>query len=202
METNLTKSIKERLRYFKPQLKTDMRTIRWAEEVLTPTGYVDVIRFEDYVVKDESHCARFAPDEHDNKNVLFRPNDIGKCKIDGNCYPCKECRGCVYRRTRHMLGMLSTCYEVKITVSDFKSNNGHNFHGNRNYYAVPNSIYPKIRELVPDGIGIIVYYSDSGHMTVKKECKHHEVDSGDMVYLLYNSMKKWVDGKQETKHTA
>lgn len=53
--------------------------------------------------------------------------------------------------------MLITCIEIKVTKSDFKSEHGHNFVGNMNYYAVPEEIYKDIKPLVPEGIGILVY---------------------------------------------
>lgn len=157
----------------------------------TTTGYVDVIRFEDYIENNKSYCQR------EKLSTKFIPPQ--PCKINGKQFPCSECRGCVYHRHVHELGILTTCFEVKITVSDFKSKNGHNFHGNRNYYAVPIEIYEKISRLTPPEIGIIAYYPDSGHMTVKRECKERKINEESLSYLLYAALKKWVDGKEETK---
>jgi len=56
METELTQNIKSRIRWFRPEMPSSMRTIRWAEEVSTKTGIVDVIRFEDYKIEDNSYC--------------------------------------------------------------------------------------------------------------------------------------------------
>ena len=181
METALTKRIKRRLHNFRPAFNSSMRTIRWAEEVQTPTGFVDVIRFEDYVERDESYCDRQQG-----------------CKIPGKAFPCKACAGCFFRRPVYNMGILTSCFEVKITVSDFKSENGHNFHGNRNYYAVPVEIYDKVKDLVPPGIGIIVFYPESAHMTVKRECEHREITAEMCSTLLYGALKKWVDGTEET----
>ena len=182
METELTKAIKKRLHGFRPAMNSSMRTIRWAEEVQTATGFVDVIRFEDYVANDKSYCGKKAPGEETPRS----------CKLPGKEYPCKECHGCIFHKHVYELGILTTCYEVKITVSDFRSPNGHNFHGNRNFYAVPVEIYPKIKDLVPEGIGIVVYYSNSGHMVVKRESEHREIGFEAMAYLLYDALKKWV----------
>ena len=182
METALTKQIKARLRSFRPALHSGLRTIRWAEEVQTSTGFADVVRFEDYVTQDNSYCGIPTSD----------------CKIAGKSFPCENCRGCVHKRTRYALGILATCYEVKISVADFKSPNGHNFHGNRNYYVVPAEICEKVMPLAPSDIGIIVHYSDSGRMAIKRECKHYEMKEDMLSLLLYNALKKWVDGRQET----
>lgn len=81
-------------------------------------------------------------------------------------------------------------------VSDFKSNHGHNFYGNHNYYVVDSHIYDSIKCLVPEEIGIIAYYEKSGQMRVKKECQFKEIDNDTKVFLLYNALKKWCDGKQ------
>jgi hypothetical protein len=89
---------------------------------------------------------------------------------------------------------LTTCFEVKITASDFKSENGHNFCGNKNYYAVPAEIYESIKDNVPPGIGIIVYYRDSGRMIVKRESEMRRIAPEELSYLLYDALRKWVDG--------
>ena len=88
---------------------------------------------------------------------------------------------------------MTTCFEIKISVSDFKSKNGHNFCGNHNYYVVPLDIYKSIEPLVPTDIGIIVYYPLTQSMRVEKESVFKEVKPVDLVLLLYNALKKWVD---------
>ena len=192
METDLTKQIKRRLRGFRPAMASNMRTIRWAEEVSTPSGYVDVIRFEDYVERDESFCQRFQPE------AAALVGASAGCKKPGGQFPNSLCQGCVWKRTRHVLGILTTCFEVKITLSDFKSAHGHNFHGNYNYYAVPADIANAVLPLVPAGIGLIAYYPDSSHMTVKKAATYRQVDDAMLSRLLYDALKKWVDGAEQT----
>ena len=46
METKLTSLIKKATHTYNPQMG-NLRTIRYADEVTTPTGIVDSIRFED-----------------------------------------------------------------------------------------------------------------------------------------------------------
>ena len=89
--------------------------------------------------------------------------------------------------------MLITCYECKITLSDFKSHNGHNFHGNKNYYVVPKSLVNDIKDLVPQDIGIIAYYPDTNNYRIVKECEQKKIDETLKVRLLYDALKKWVD---------
>ena len=89
--------------------------------------------------------------------------------------------------------MVITCYECKITLTDFKSKNGHNFHGNKNYYVVPNYLVKDIKDLVGDDIGIISYYPETNKYRIYKECKDREISHELKEQLLYDAFKKWVD---------
>lgn len=197
METELTKNMKRGLRYFKPSLPTKLRTIRFAEEVWTPTGIVDVIRFEDYISRDSSFCALLEYDKMPKQEqaIIFRMSNgrIKECKKAGEKYPNPSCRGCTWYRYVHEIDMLVTCYECKITVADFKSKNGHNFHGNHNYYVVPKEIVSQIRPLIPEGIGLIQYDGKSERYRTVKECEFRKVDEALKARLLYDALKKWVD---------
>ncbi len=48
------------------------------------------------------------------------------------------------------------CYEVKSSIEDFHSKNGHNFLGDYNYYVMPEKVYEKIKLEIPYGIGVYV----------------------------------------------
>ena len=41
------------------------------------------------------------------------------------------------------------CYEVKSSVEDFHSKNGHNFIGEFNYYVMPEDVYEKVKNEIP-----------------------------------------------------
>lgn len=200
METELTAKLKKLTHGFKPKLPTKMRTIRWADEVWTPTGIVDSIRFEDFYSKDLSICPYVNPDQFEPAAIehMFAPlHPIGKCFRDGGLsMEDDKCRGCVFAKRGHVVGMMCTCFEVKITLADFKSENGHNFHGNENYYVVPAELAAKIKELVPEDIGIIIYKETekTAGLRMYKPSGWREVPDAVMVQLLYNAMKKWCDG--------
>lgn len=87
-----------------------------------------------------------------------------------------------------------TCFEVRIIFSDFKSKNGHNFHGNKNYYCVPKD--SKIANEIPSDIGILAYFEGQRQFGLReyKPSGWREVNDSTKVYLLYNAMKKWCDG--------
>ena len=53
------------------------------------------------------------------------------------------------------------CYEVKSSVEDFHSKNGHNFIGDFNYYVMPEEVYEKVKNEIPYFVG--VYVPESKH---------------------------------------
>lgn len=199
METELTKRIKSLTHHYRPKLNTEKRTIRWADEVWTPTGIVDSIRFEDYYEDEEYLCRlldaeRFSESDQRTTAYMHQP---GKCFRDGGTDKNdRKCHGCVLRRHTWKVGMMVTCFEVKITYSDFRSANGHNFHGNENYYCVPKSLAPKIVSEVPDDVGILAYFEGERQYGLRqfKPSGWRGVTDQTKVHLLYNAMKKWCDG--------
>lgn len=199
-ETDLTKEIKKRLRYFRPEMNITNRVIRYAYEVLTPSGgFVDVVRFEDYVSEDKSFCRMITPQSGESNGswqTLAERNGY-KCKLGSNyTFPNPRCHGCIYRCIVKELSMLTTCYEVKISKADFKSENGHNFCGERNYYAMPKALYPQIKVEIPPGIGAITFDADTGIMRIARHCEHRKITEEDKVFLLYNALKKWCGWNQ------
>ncbi len=48
------------------------------------------------------------------------------------------------------------CYEVKSSVEDFHSKNGHNFLGDFNYYVMPEEVFASVSHVIPYGVGIYV----------------------------------------------
>lgn len=48
------------------------------------------------------------------------------------------------------------CYEIKSSVEDFHSKNGHNHLGDYNYYVMPATVYGKVSNEIPYAIGVLV----------------------------------------------
>lgn len=46
------------------------------------------------------------------------------------------------------------CYEVKSSVEDFHSKNGHNFIGDFNYYIMPEDVYVAVKNEIPYHVGV------------------------------------------------
>lgn len=185
---------------YRPKIPSSMRTIRWADEVWTPTGIVDSIRFEDYYKSEEYLCRLIDTDrftDQTNRTSAYM-HELGKCFRDGTDEKDSlgKCHGCCFRNHLWNIGMMVTCFEVKITYSDFKSENGHNFHGNENYYCVPKELAPKIESEVPADVGILEYFEGKKQFGLReyKPAGWREIADSQKVDLLYNAMKKWCDG--------
>lgn len=208
METELTKEIKSLCHTYAPKMSAGKvgRTIRYADEVWIPKkGIVDSIRFEDYIVSRHEECElenweHYASNEKNALNLYTERygSKPGNCKIDGMHYPNKNCRGCFYlKRGVPEIGMMITAYEIKITKSDFLSENGHNIDdpehpvGNENYYCLPKELISKIEDMIPEHCGILSY--SNGNLRKYRQAKWMEIDKELQIKLLYNSLKKWCN---------
>lgn len=47
------------------------------------------------------------------------------------------------------------CYEIKSSVEDFRSKNGHNLIGDFNYYVMPLEVYEKVMDEIPYSVGVM-----------------------------------------------
>lgn len=86
------------------------------------------------------------------------------------------------------------CYEVKSSVEDFKSKNGHNFIGDYNYYVMPEEVYEKMENEIPYRVGVLVpekknYRGDWYDLkSVKKAVrKDRERPVSEMLLMMFRS---------------
>ena len=66
------------------------------------------------------------------------------------------------------------CYEIKTTVSDFRSKAHKSFIGNYNYYVFPKGLYEKVKDEIPKEIGVL----EAGHgwaLKCLKNAKYQEL---------------------------
>lgn len=91
------------------------------------------------------------------------------------------------------------CYEVKSSVEDFRSKNGHNFIGDYNYYIMPEGVFEKVKKEIPYYIG--VYVPDTKHhkgewynlKSVKKaKRKDRERPIVEMLLMMFRSANREV----------
>lgn len=86
------------------------------------------------------------------------------------------------------------CYEIKSSVEDFHSPNGHNFLGDYNYYVMPEEIYEQVKVEIPYGVG--VYVPDRLHhgkdwydlkSAKKAKRKDREKPLTEMLFMMFRS---------------
>lgn len=86
------------------------------------------------------------------------------------------------------------CYEVKSSVEDFHSKNGHNFIGDFNYYVMPEEVFEKVKNEIPYYVGVFV--PDGKHYrgewynlkSVKKaKRKDRERPVSEMLLMMFRS---------------
>lgn len=68
------------------------------------------------------------------------------------------------------------CYEIKVSVSDFKSNAKTSFLGHYNYYVMTTDLFEKVKLLIPRGIGVVLFdvYSEKRNPIKAKRQKVSE----------------------------
>lgn len=85
------------------------------------------------------------------------------------------------------------CYEIKSSVEDFKSKNGHNFIGDYNYYVMPEGVFEKVKHLVPHDVGVLIPGEIFGLCAVKKaRRKDRNRPTSEMLLMMYRSARREV----------
>ena len=82
------------------------------------------------------------------------------------------------------------CYEIKSSVEDFHSKNGHNFIGDYNYYVMPSEVYRKVFAEIPFGVGV---YCPEGNSLVsaRKARRMNRIRSvTEMLLMMFRSANR------------
>lgn len=79
------------------------------------------------------------------------------------------------------------CYEVKSSVEDFHSKNGHNFIGDFNYYIMPEEVYAAVSLEIPYAVG--VYCPDGAELRSVKKAKRKDRERpvSEMLLMMFRS---------------
>ena len=83
-----------------------------------------------------------------------------------------------------------TCFEIKVSVSDFHSKAKLSFYGNRNYYVLTEDVYEKVKDEIPHDIGVYVYKNK--HLKKVAWCNEEDKDIqiGDSLTLVKSCRKR------------
>lgn len=81
-------------------------------------------------------------------------------------------------------------YEVKSSVEDFKSPNGHNFIADYNYYVMPADVFDAVKDAVPYGVGVLC--PDGGHLRCVRKAvrKDRTRPVSEMLLMLWRSSRR------------
>lgn len=79
------------------------------------------------------------------------------------------------------------CYEIKSSVEDFRSKNGHNFIGDFNYYVMPREVFDEVQKEIPHYVG--VYIPCGLELETAKTAKRRDRDraAGEMLLMMFRS---------------
>ena len=87
------------------------------------------------------------------------------------------------------------CFEIKVSVSDFRSNNKNTFVGHLNYYVMPIELYEKVKSEIPSHVGVYASWNGSDLSCVKKPKRqelvlHPDIMKDSMIRSLYREYEK------------
>ena len=82
------------------------------------------------------------------------------------------------------------CYEVKSSVEDFRSKNGHNFLGDFNYYVMPEEVLEEIRPLIPWGVGVYVPRDAGLYCAKKARRRDRSRPVSEMLLMMWRSSRR------------
>lgn len=99
------------------------------------------------------------------------------------------------------------CYEIKSSVEDFHSKNGHNFIGDYNYYVMPAEVFEKVKNEIPGYIGVYTSSLKEHNgllglmLTRKARRRDRERSCSEMIFMMFRSYERDIvnDGKKIAK---
>ena len=90
------------------------------------------------------------------------------------------------------------CYEIKISVSDFRSKNANTFVGNFNYYVLTQELYDKVKDEIPAGIGVYV----GGRLIVKPKRRDLAVEERALFQSMMRSLYREYEKSRDSQDVA
>lgn len=193
-KTDLTKEIEKCLRLYDPAEMSGIKINKLrgrstafevpVENGTTACGIIDCVKVSEYFGDVEIRKVCIAHTYHTNFQ-LNCPKGYEKEQTPKYCDE-PSCRWSA-PRCIGVAKILLTCFEIKVSVADFNSKNGHNFVGNLNYYVMPKDLYEKVKEKIPEDIGVILYIDTDKVRCIRKkknsEFKHMTDDAQKWLVL-------------------
>ena len=89
------------------------------------------------------------------------------------------------------------CYEIKSSVEDFNSKNGHNMIGDYNYYVMPAAVYENVKNKIPYRTGVYVFNPllyQNKLISVKKAKRSDRKKSAlEMLLMMFRSANRQLN---------
>lgn len=82
------------------------------------------------------------------------------------------------------------CYEIKSSVDDFKSKNGHNFLGDVNYYVMPESVFEAVKNLIPYRVGVLIPGKYGMNVLKKAQRMNRTKPASEMLLMMWRSSRR------------
>lgn len=79
------------------------------------------------------------------------------------------------------------CYEIKSSVEDFRSKNGHNFIGDYNYYIMPHDVYMEVSKEIPYKVGVYCPNEQELRSVKKAQRADRERPLTEMLLMMFRS---------------
>lgn len=82
--------------------------------------------------------------------------------------------------------------EIKRNLQDFHSSASWSWIANYNYFCMPHDLYTKVKDEIPDGIGVWVIYDDSKYAKCIKNPKYRELQCSkeDMLLCMLQGLSR------------
>ena len=97
-------------------------------------------------------------------------------------------------------------YEIKSSVEDFHSKNGHNMIGDYNYYVMPEEVFEKVKTEIPYAVGVLspeIFMGtfDSTELKSVKRAKRTDrrYPLTEVLLMMFRSYKRDVEKKERKK---
>lgn len=82
------------------------------------------------------------------------------------------------------------CYEIKVSLSDFRSKAHNTFCGNFNYYVMPKELYEKVKDEIPGHIGVYIGGSNVKRAKRQKLGEDEQILKNSMIRSLCREAEK------------
>lgn len=89
------------------------------------------------------------------------------------------------------------CYEIKSSVEDFHSKNGHNFIGDLNYYVMEKETFEKVKNEIPYNVGVLVPGKFGLECAKKVRRKDRERPVSEMLLMMWRSSRREIVKKKK-----